>query len=387
MSNTSLLSQRIEKIHERLTQLYQNITSSSSPAPELLPTALLELGIVSEALQLAMNELLEQSEKLNFVQDKVNIERQRYQELFELLPDGYLVTDMAYVIQEANCAAAQLFNIQQQFLIGKSLTALVFSEDCSSFETKMSQINQRSRIDMSIRFQRYHEGFFNAAVTVNAAHNRQNTSSNLCWLLRDATEMKRAELALERTDDDLYKDRLIHSFNRGEIIPLEHNKIWLVSQGVVKLTTMSDRGEEMLIGLARNSMVFGSSLTILQTYEAIALSKVQLVSISHTEVSQSPQIAQILLSLISQRLRQTESFLSIYGQIRVEDRLYHLLELLKQEIGQAVEDGTRLCVRLTHQDFASACCTTRVTITRLLGKLQQEGKIAFDTNNHMLLKL
>lgn len=386
MSNTSLLSQRIEKIHERLTQLYQNITSSS-PAPELLPTALLELGIVSEALQLAMNELLEQSEKLNLFQDKVNVERQRYQELFELLPDGYLVTDAAYVIQEANSAAAQLFNIQQQFLIGKSLTALVLSDDRSNFQTKMSQISQRSRIDMSIRFQRYHEGFFNAAVIVNVAHSRQSTSSNLCWLLRDVTEIKRAESALEQADYDLYQDRLVHCFNRGEIIPLEHNKIWLVFQGVVKLTTMSDRGEEMLIGLARDSMVFGSSLTVLQTYEAIALSKVQIVSISHTELSQSPQLAQILLPLISQRLRQTESFLSIYGQIRVEDRLYHLLELLKQEIGQPVDDGTRLCVRLTHQDFASACCTTRVTITRLLGKLQQEGKIAFDANNHILLKL
>jgi CRP-like cAMP-binding protein len=133
-------------------------------------------------------------------------------------------------------------------------------------------------------------------------------------------------------------------------------------------------------------MIFGSSLTGLPTYQAVALSKCELVSISLAEISQSPRLAQFLLPLMSQRLRQTENFLSIYGQIHIEERLTHLLTLLKHEIGQPVEEGVRLCARLTHQDFASACCTTRVTITRLLGKLQQEGKVVLDINNHLILK-
>ena len=111
-----------------------------------------------------------------------------------------------------------------------------------------------------------------------------------------------------------------------------------------------------------------------------------LASIQLTEIAQSPRLAQALLPLLVQRLRQTESFLSIYGQIRVEERLNHLLTLLKQEIGEPVGEGIRFCLRLTHQDFASVCCTTRVTITRILGKLQQEGKITFDSCNHLILK-
>ncbi|MEB3339118.1 MAG: Crp/Fnr family transcriptional regulator, partial [Leptolyngbyaceae bacterium] len=70
---------------------------------------------------------------------------------------------------------------------------------------------------------------------------------------------------------------------------------------------------------------------------------------------------------------------------RVQDRLYHLLRLLKQEIGQPVEQGTRFSVRLTHEDLANACCTTRVTITRLLSKLQQQNKIIFDAQRHIVL--
>ncbi|ABG53855.1 putative transcriptional regulator, Crp/Fnr family [Trichodesmium erythraeum IMS101] len=44
--------------------------------------------------------------------------------------------------------------------------------------------------------------------------------------------------------------------------------------------------------------------------------------------------------------------------------------LLKQEFGQSVPNGTRLNIHLIHQDIAAAIGTTRVTITRLLGKLK-----------------
>jgi CRP-like cAMP-binding protein len=78
------------------------------------------------------------------------------------------------------------------------------------------------------------------------------------------------------------------------------------------------------------------------------------------------------------RLRQMEAILAIAGQRRVDDRLYQLLLLLQQEFGQPVVEGTRLNIRLTHQDIANAICTTRVTVTRMLGKLQQQGLIGRD---------
>jgi CRP-like cAMP-binding protein len=154
----------------------------------------------------------------------------------------------------------------------------------------------------------------------------------------------------------------------------------------VKLSTISDSGEEVLVGLVGSDRPFGSGLTSLPTYQAIALSEnVQLVCIPLSEIATSPDLAQALLPKISERLQQTEALLAISGRRQVRERLYHLLLLLKQEIGQPVAQGTRLSVRLTHQDLADACCTTRVTITRLLSKLQQEGKIKFDSKHHILL--
>lgn len=140
------------------------------------------------------------------------------------------------------------------------------------------------------------------------------------------------------------------------------------------------------MGLLGPQMHFGLSSTCLQTYEAKALSDVHLVCFSEAEISASPILAQALLTQMNQRLQHTESLLAIFGQRRVIDRLTCLLHLLKQQIGEPVEEGTRLSVRLTHEDLANTCCTTRVTITRLLSKLQQQRKILFDSKQHIILK-
>ncbi len=255
----------------------------------------MELGIVSEALQLATKELARQNERLVSMQNKVEAEQKRYKSLLELMPNGYLVTDVEYAIREVNQAATDLFDVEPQSLIGKSLIKLVHNDDRALFQAKLSQLAQRSQIEFSVRLQRNHASFFNASLLVSSVREPETASPTVRWLLQDITERKRAEVALESSNYDVLYDRTLHSFSKGEIIPLEPQQIWLVTQGAVKLTTMSDRGEEMLIGLIRDSMIFGPSLTALQIYQAIALSKVQLISIPLTELAHLPHLSQALL--------------------------------------------------------------------------------------------
>jgi len=63
--------------------------------------------------------LSQQNQELEITQRALEVERQRYQELFEEAPDGYLVTDPQGTIQSANCAAATLLNVSQKFLVGQ----------------------------------------------------------------------------------------------------------------------------------------------------------------------------------------------------------------------------------------------------------------------------
>ena len=395
MNDVNLLNHRISKIHGRLSELYLNVSNSPSPPAELLPTALMELGIVSEALQLVMNELLFQNERLNGLQTKLEAESYRYQRLSDLMQEGYLVTDQQLMIQELNRAAADLFNLPRESVMQRSLLTLIYPDDRVLLQTKVAQLRHRSRIEQRVRLQQTpgfsqqgsQQGVISVDLSAELSQPAEQGTSAIHWILRDAPDSTELDIEREVLRHSLSSDRPTKTYAKGSIIPLEPKQVWFVLHGMVKLTTLSDRGEEMLVGLVQEAMIFGSNLTALQIYQAIALSKVQLVSIPVAEISQSPQLAQKILPLISQRLRQTESFLSVHGQLRVEDRFKHFLDLLKQEIGQPTDRGIRLCARLTHQDLASACCTTRVTITRLLGKFQQEGKITFDSENHLILKI
>ena len=83
--------------------------------------------------------------------------------------------------------------------------------------------------------------------------------------------------------------------------------------------------------------------------------------------------------------RQSEYLLSLLGLRRVEERVRGFLELLAQDYGQPCDEGLRLNLRLTHQEMASALSTTRVTVTRVIGLLRDEGWLKIDAQRHLVI--
>ena len=379
-------TQRTQGMYRRLTDLYENLNTMPI-MPDVLPQALVELGSASEIVGLATEELHQQNEELIQTRTLLEAERQRYQDLFEFAPDAYLVTDTLGMIREANHTTATLLKVSQNYVIGKPIVNFVALPDRPAFRSYLTQICESTKVkELVVRIQKRDGELLDAAMTVAVARNQQGKPIGLRWLIRDITERKQVQLALLKNDGDLTQNRLWHKYCRGESISLNLTTLWYVCQGCVKLSTVCETGEEVMVGLAGEGMVFGSSLTTLHTYQATALSEVELVSIDLAEIAASPNLSHTLLPKINQRLRQTEFFLVIAGRRRVQDRFQELLVLLKQEIGQPVADGVRLSVRFTHEELASACCTTRVTVTRLMGNLQQQGKICLDSKHHIILK-
>jgi CRP-like cAMP-binding protein len=92
-----------------------------------------------------------------------------------------------------------------------------------------------------------------------------------------------------------------------------------------------------------------------------------------------------MLNQTIRRQQQTESLLAIAGLKRVEERLQQLLQLLKREMGEPIAQGSRLKIRLTHQNLANAIGTTRVTVTRLLGEFQRQGAVSSDCDRHLII--
>jgi len=78
-------------------------------------------------------------------------------------------------------------------------------------------------------------------------------------------------------------------------------------------------------------------------------------------------------------------WLSTLGQRRTIDRLLGFLTLLIEEFGEPCENGYCLPFPLTHAQIGSAIGSTRVTVTRLMGKLRQRGLIASKGDNLIFL--
>ena len=385
--NVDMFTQQVQTLQEHLTQLYQRTNNSDELLTDwLLPSVFKELGTSSEELQVAAEQLLQHTEEVVALKEQLEAERLRYLDLFQLMPDAYLVTDPMGKILEANRAAESLLGFEQSSLQGKFLVSFIPVEKRPAFRSTLTRLHQDDWVVNHIVSMQPHQGEkFDAALTIKSVRDNSGKLVSLRWILRDITATQRANLSLSSHDYDPTQDRPKQSYFKGDIIPLEPNHLWLVSQGLVKLTTMGECGQEVLVGLVGLSMPFGSSLTDLPTYQAIALSKkVELVSIPISEIAIAPRLAQALLPQISERLRQTEILLAISGRRKVKERLNHLLLFLEEKFGEKMSQGIRLTIRLTHQDLADACCTTRVTITRLLGKLQQQGKIMFDVHNQIV---
>ncbi|MDX2242257.1 MAG: helix-turn-helix domain-containing protein [Leptolyngbyaceae cyanobacterium bins.302] len=375
--------QQVEAMSDRLNNLYQEI--GFNPSSTLVSKALKELGVASERLQIAAGLLHQQNEQILSADRATAAAQENYQELLEFIPDAYLCTDASGKIQTINQATARLFNLPPALLKRRSLASFVVPDQRSTFESDLQRLQQRP---WKQEWQLCLQPSATASVVVKAlvkTSQSATTEPMLRWLLRPLSRQEWG-INLEQSHNNNQLDYPIELYNKGETIPFEPHIIWQVHSGIVKLTTFLESGQEVVIGLVGPSAPFGSSLTTLPLYEAKALMNTELWRIPANEFTVCSQLQQRLLPQLSQRLQQAEMLLAIHGQQRVADRLVSLLELLKQEVGESVPEGTRLKIRLTHEDLAATCCTTRVTITRLINQLQQLNKLIVDSNHHLIIR-
>ena len=108
----NVFGQQMEAARKRWETLFEQVNALPTKAP-LVAECLEELSISTQELEVAAEQLRQQNEELTFSRVEIEKERQRYLELFEFAPDGYLVTDGRGNIREANRAAADLLRLHQ----------------------------------------------------------------------------------------------------------------------------------------------------------------------------------------------------------------------------------------------------------------------------------
>jgi CRP-like cAMP-binding protein len=191
-----------------------------------------------------------------------------------------------------------------------------------------------------------------------------------------------SNIYLEREEEEL----LLQFYEKGEEISIFDPGVWQVYKGVVQLSRIGNDGREVIIGWGTSNTAFGSWLDNPPNYRALALTDVYVKWYEEKDIQRSASLARSLIAQFSDRLIQSERLMAIAANRRIEDRLWELLLMLAKIMGQKAIDGTRLPLRFTHQQLAEIICTTRVTITRVLGTFQDRGWVYFDSDRHIIIR-
>ena len=163
---------------QRFSTLQRRAVSERVEQPKLFSRALKELEAALEELRVAQEQLIENRGRIEQLQVELTQQYEKYWQLFDQMPEAYVVTKPDSTITEANRAAADLFNVSQRFLIGKTISVFV-CEDRHRFLTTTSQLAAESApIDFKFRLRPRERAPLDITARVSG------DAMSLRWLLR-----------------------------------------------------------------------------------------------------------------------------------------------------------------------------------------------------------
>ena len=198
-----------------------------------------------------------------------------------------------------------------------------------------------------------------------------------------------------------YRDRI---FRKDEEIPTRPQLIYLVNQGVVRLESQtkdlyeSDSLDELdeLEDTEEIESAFLGFIGARKPFEIVSQSTFSLHAYAHVDDTQVvwlywqdlenwPNFRQEIYDAFRYQHQRKLLWLSALGQRRTIDRLTSFLTLLIEEYGDKERQEYCLPYTLTHAQIGSAIGSTRVTVTRLMGKLRRQGIISVKNDNSICI--
>jgi CRP-like cAMP-binding protein len=192
------------------------------------------------------------------------------------------------------------------------------------------------------------------------------------------------------------------TFSKDEKIPARPGLLYLVQRGAVRMVGVAQVSAThrnpggRAVGNLNQEEAFLGFVGAGQPFEIVAQSPFTLHSYAHIDqtsviwmywhdLDNWPHFRREVLDAFRYQHQRKLLWLSTLGQRRTIDRLLGFLTLLIEEYGEPAEQGYSLPWTLTHAQIGSAIGSTRVTVTRLMGKLRQRGLILTQDDNLICL--
>jgi CRP-like cAMP-binding protein len=215
-----------------------------------------------------------------------------------------------------------------------------------------------------------------------------------------SSETSRPFLTWQRISDWAQEHYRCRTFGKDEKLPTRAGLLYLVQRGAIRLVgeaqvTATSSGSSRVPRINSEEAFLGF-VGAGQPFEIVAQSPFTIQSFAHVDqtsviwlywhdLDNWPHFRREVLDAFRYQHQRKLLWLSTLGQRRTIDRLLGFLTLLIEEFGEPCEEGYCLPWALTHAQIGSAIGSTRVTVTRLMGKLRQRGMIRTYGDNLLCL--
>lgn len=206
-------------------------------------------------------------------------------------------------------------------------------------------------------------------------------------------------LALDESEKNFIREygTVVH-YSKGQIIFSAGDtadRIYLIEKGFVKIYRITTDGRRVTVGSMRSSgQLMGLAETLYngeRTCFAGAINDSTLVVVRKScferLLVRHPLIAIKIATTLGVRMREAEAIIQEMVCWQVPGRLAMLLLKMSERAGVGVETetGTKITLRLTHEEIACMIGTSRQTVTSLLNMFKQENSISIEEREIYIL--
>jgi CRP-like cAMP-binding protein len=170
----------------------------------------------------------------------------------------------------------------------------------------------------------------------------------------------------------------LQNFNRYDCLPLWPEALWKIDQGIVRTITWTEDGKIISLGYWGPGDVIGQPLSRLDPYQIECKTSVTASLIP--PIMWSSQLDAILT-----HIQDAQELHSIVQNSTTDQRLLNFLIWLGQKFGYPIETGILIDLRLTHLEIADVIGTTRVSVTRMMQRLENRGYISRPRRHYIVL--
>jgi len=195
-------------------------------------------------------------------------------------------------------------------------------------------------------------------------------------------ELSRAEL------DDIVEFTKTRNVKAREVIVRKAdpgNEMFIIIDGKVSLSTISEDGKELTFGILGKGDMFGeisifdnlertATVTSVEPTQLLILEQQHLIPF----IKQNSEVAIKLLRAMALRLRYTDQLFEDAMFKQLPGRLAKKILSLASHFGQDTIDGVRISVKLSQNDIGKMSGASRESVNKQMRVWEEEGLIRFD---------